>query len=112
MDLTYIEIKESSEDTYINSYERRGETLTDTFYSHLDDHISHEECDFTEELSVYISFASILIENKKDISFIVKEMLPLIKKADTNKIKEELNIADYKTFENDLTLVKKYMVIT
>ena len=107
MELKYSEIKEGSKDAYISSYERRKDSLWNTFYSHLNDHISHDECNFTEELSVYISFIIILIENKKDFSFLVKKVLPLINDTDKEKIKKELDNEDYYEFEKDFDKVSR-----
>lgn len=113
MELRYSEIKEGSKDAYKSAYERRKDSLLNTFHFHLNDHTSHEKFDFTEEISVYISFIIILIENKKDFSFLVKETLPLINKVDKEKIKKELYHEDYKNFEEDFnkashTITKKY----
>ena len=107
MELKYSEIKESSQDAYNDSDEEQGYDLYNTFYFHLNDFTCHEKCNFTEKLSVYISFTVILLENNEDYSFLKEELTVLLKEANKEKIKKELDNEDYYEFEKDFDKVSR-----
>lgn len=111
MDLEYYEIKEHADDIYESRHCRRKYTLEDTFYSFLGEYEMRDQHTSLERTSIYIAFATLLIDRKKRFDFMVSETKELLKKANIKDIRLELGEENYLIFKKDLEEVKKNMEI-
>ena len=110
MDITYTEIKDDAQYTYLTLRKERAQSLHNIFYAFLEDYICsiHVTHNFTEKASVYISFTRILIDNNEDYSFLKDELDEVIKLIDKEKIKDEIGEEEFCGFEKDLnTILRK-----
>ena len=107
MEITYTEIKDDAQYTYLTLRKERAQPLHDIFYAFLEDYICsiHVTHTFTEKASVYISFARTLIDNNEDHCFFKDELYEIIGKINKEEIKNEIGDKEFHEFEKDLNVI-------
>ena len=107
MEITYTEIKDDAQYTYLTLRKEQAQPLHDIFYAFLEDYICsiHVIHTFTEKASVYISFARILIDNNEDHCFFKDELYKTIGNINKEEIKNEIGDEEFREFEKDLNVI-------
>ena len=101
MILSYQEIKEAVQDSFVSLYEKFAYSSKDTLYATIGEYDYSNDYTQIDECCIYVNFALMFLEKNESINFMKVRLLELVDEKNLEVYKMELN-EEFNLFYSDL----------